>query len=210
MGEIDLDLIVGANVQRFRTARGMSQAELAAAISTERERIPQQTILRIEKGKRQLKFAEAVQICKVLRVSLDDLGHPDGRAAIRNADYFSRFTRIGELQSELSAFASRLMRELVGLAYVINFDEAVETDPDLKASDYMVEAARGWLGQDWGKELNRMLKTAIRSDVRLAELRPDLDAPTYAEVLEKLTCTPRADLPTVVEHGPADYYGPNA
>jgi transcriptional regulator with XRE-family HTH domain len=78
----ELDEVVGANVQRYRTAKEMSQAELAAGMSREGgEHIHQQTIQKIEKGTRPLKYAEAVVLCRVLGMELDDLAHGDANAA---------------------------------------------------------------------------------------------------------------------------------
>ena len=68
--EFDMDKHVGSNVQRFRVARGMSQSDLAEAMSQGGERVHQQTILKIEKGTRPLKYAEAARLSDVLQVPM--------------------------------------------------------------------------------------------------------------------------------------------
>lgn len=75
---LSLDRLIGKNLQTLRVSKGLSQAELASAISTATERIPQQTIVRIEKGTRPIKFAEAVRLCRALDVQLDSLVGEDG------------------------------------------------------------------------------------------------------------------------------------
>lgn len=65
----EMDERIAENVRRFRTAAGLSQAQLAEALSEYGYTFQQQTILKIEKGDRPLKFAEALAIAHALRVS---------------------------------------------------------------------------------------------------------------------------------------------
>ena len=70
---IDFNQRVGANVQRFRTAAGMSQAELADELTHRGYTFQQQGILKVERGSRPLKLEEAQVIAEVLRVDPESL-----------------------------------------------------------------------------------------------------------------------------------------
>jgi transcriptional regulator with XRE-family HTH domain len=59
---------VGANIQKFRKAVGMSQAELGRALGHRGFPMEQQTILTIERGSRPLKLEEFAVIAELLRV----------------------------------------------------------------------------------------------------------------------------------------------
>jgi transcriptional regulator with XRE-family HTH domain len=74
----DFNELVGASVQRFRKARGMSQADLARELSRLGLPFQQQTVLKVEKGTRPLKFEEAYAIAVMLGV--------DPAALVENAD----------------------------------------------------------------------------------------------------------------------------
>jgi transcriptional regulator with XRE-family HTH domain len=64
------DAQVGHNLQRIREARGVSQADLAARLGKLGLPFHQQTILKVEKGQRPLRLAEAQAIATVLGVDL--------------------------------------------------------------------------------------------------------------------------------------------
>ncbi len=68
-----LDQVVGHNVQVLRQAAGKSQTELAEAMQAMGWAFHQQTVLKIEKGSRPLKLAEALSIAAVLEVPVDRL-----------------------------------------------------------------------------------------------------------------------------------------
>ncbi|MFD5218061.1 helix-turn-helix domain-containing protein [Streptomyces tendae] len=57
----------------MREARGISQAEVAARVTRMGVPLPQQTIARIETGKRSLRLDEAAAIARALNVELPDL-----------------------------------------------------------------------------------------------------------------------------------------
>jgi transcriptional regulator with XRE-family HTH domain len=83
--ESDVDRLIGANVQRFRTAKKLSQAQLADSMSVRTgQQIAQQTILKIEKGTRPLRYSEAVALAAALDVPLNALS-PDRLVARERA-----------------------------------------------------------------------------------------------------------------------------
>lgn len=69
----DVDpLLIGRRIRAARTARGMSLAELAAAL----DRAPSQLSV-IENGKRELRLGELRRIARVLEVGVEDLLDPE-------------------------------------------------------------------------------------------------------------------------------------
>lgn len=75
--ESDVDRLIGGNVQQFRNAKKMSQAQLADAMTAKTgQQVAQQTILKIEKGTRPLRYSEAVAMAEALDVPLSALS-PD-------------------------------------------------------------------------------------------------------------------------------------
>lgn len=69
--EVD-PLLIGRRIRSARTARGMSLAELAAAL----DRAPSQLSV-IENGKRELRLGELRRIARVLEVGVEDLLDPE-------------------------------------------------------------------------------------------------------------------------------------
>jgi transcriptional regulator with XRE-family HTH domain len=69
----DFNECVGSNVQRFRKAVGMSQTDLAQALTERGASFQQQTVLKVEKGSRPLKLDEAALIADILTVPMFDL-----------------------------------------------------------------------------------------------------------------------------------------
>lgn len=68
------DAVVGAHVRLLREARGMSQAAIAEAMASRGfEGFYPQTVLKIEKGTRSLKFVEGVVLADVLGVGPAEL-----------------------------------------------------------------------------------------------------------------------------------------
>jgi transcriptional regulator with XRE-family HTH domain len=64
---------VGANVQRFRKAAGMTQGELAEQLSQRGLSFQQQGILKVERGSRPLRVDELLIIAEVLEVDQESL-----------------------------------------------------------------------------------------------------------------------------------------
>jgi len=69
------DEAIGVFIQERRLARGMSQTDLGALMGTYglKQLDYQQTILKIEKGQRALRFPEAAAMAHALGFTLDDL-----------------------------------------------------------------------------------------------------------------------------------------
>lgn len=71
--ETDANAAIGAAIQKFRVAAGMSQGELASKLADLGEPFHQQTVAKVEKGARPLKLTEALAVAKVLNRKVDDL-----------------------------------------------------------------------------------------------------------------------------------------
>lgn len=72
----DFNARVGANVKWLRVVAGLSQTQLAEALSRHGFSAHQQTVLKIEKGSRPLRLEEAVQVAEVLDIPVTDLLRP--------------------------------------------------------------------------------------------------------------------------------------
>lgn len=70
---IDRERRAGAAVKRWRIQRGLSQRQLANALSYQGLNMHQTTIAKLEKGKRPLRLAELDAICDVLGCSMSDV-----------------------------------------------------------------------------------------------------------------------------------------
>jgi transcriptional regulator with XRE-family HTH domain len=177
----DFDKLVGSNVQKYRTARGMSQAELAEAISAEGEHVHQQTIQKIEKGTRPLKLSEAQKIARALRLSPWHLTD-DMHVAKANANFVEGHTELSAMTTELHEFARRLAPLLVDLATAIALQRS---DDRYQVSPYLIEFSQSWLENNWGKILNNALLEELRRHKDLSTILAEYDAPTYGEVLTR-------------------------
>lgn len=73
------DVGIGAAIKELRVAVGMSQADLSTALHDEGIKgIYPQTIVKIEQGRRSLKFAEGMAIARALGLESADLLDPAG------------------------------------------------------------------------------------------------------------------------------------
>lgn len=195
------DQLVGSNVQKYRTAMGLSQADLAAAISDGDEHVHQQTIQKIEKGTRSLKYAEAVKICRALMIGPAQLSDGSGHTTA-NARYLQHATALSQMATELGEFADRLSSVLVNLAELIALERSDKEEN--QATARIADGTARWLHTDWGKYLNERILDSLRVHRHLASLHSDLDAPTYAEVLQRVSHSVRAFQPGV-DHIEAGY-----
>lgn len=186
--EAELERVIGANVRRYRTARGLSQADLATALSAQGEQVHQQTIQKIEKGTRPLKFAEALRIAEALDISVAELTFGD-RWADFNAQQLKNLSTVQNLAEELDDVAEQLARTLVQIA----LDVAIELDaPGLKPTENPVtteiaDKAQRLFNVNWGKRLNAKIMSELRKHPYPTAIRPEFDAPTYGEVLELIS-----------------------
>ena len=176
------DEVVGANIRRYRTARGMSQADLAEAMD-----VHQQTIQKIEKGVRPLRYSEAIAIARVLEIPSYMLldGHRTGAA---NSALLSVTSQLDRQREALTELAAGLGNQLVDLALIIAAIDQSWTDEDDegKRAAQMKAVGGTWLSFNWGKHLNRGIMTALHRHSYLSDIRTEFESPTYLEVLQKL------------------------
>lgn len=177
----DFDKIVGQNLQGFRTAAGLTQADLAAALSAGGDTVHQQTIQKIEKGSRPLKYNEAMRICKTLEISPWQLGDRAELAA-SNAHFLEKIVTAQAIEAELKSAATRLSTCLVGLAEMLGLRQigSAGCQPD----EYLAERAKGLIARNWGKRFNEALGLAIREHEYVDD--KGLSASTYAEILQTI------------------------
>jgi transcriptional regulator with XRE-family HTH domain len=147
------DELVGENVRRFRVAAGMSQADLATQMgASSGESVHQQTIQKIEKGTRALKFSEALKIAEALKVDVVSLTAVTARGLVE-AEFLNITTRLTRFREEITTLASRLSPVIDELRI---WTAAYETTD--MAHPELIEAAREGLDIDWGAVLNRALE----------------------------------------------------
>ena len=85
-----LDVTAGENIRRLREQLGYSQAELARRVGGG---FRQQTIVKIEKGTRPLRLAEAVAVADALSVTVEDL-HRSGRGHVAQLAGWAQHARM--------------------------------------------------------------------------------------------------------------------
>ncbi|QZT56590.1 helix-turn-helix domain-containing protein [Mycolicibacterium austroafricanum] len=184
----DFDKTVGANVRRYRMARGLSQAELADALSRHAgERIHQQTIQKIEKGSRPLKYSEAVQLSSVLQIQLYELRVGESEASV-NAFLVACISELSKRNAEITELAQKLADDLLVLARALSLvtsDNANDTEGQ-KRTERMAAIAESFLHRNWGRTLNREIMTALSQHPFLADMREEFESSSYLEVLEKV------------------------
>ena len=108
-----MDRLVGSNIQRYRNAKGMSQTDLASALGGRLgENIHQQTIQKIEKGTRPIRFVEALNICRLLDIELDNLAAGKDTAG-QTADQIRTAHQLEEMRAVLLERGDRISRATV-------------------------------------------------------------------------------------------------
>jgi transcriptional regulator with XRE-family HTH domain len=119
------DRMVGRNLATMRAAAGFSQRTLAAHMAARgQQKFLQQTVLRVEAGRRPLKLAEAALAADLLGCSLAELVTPrsDRTAALRQR------TEAREEQERLRAEQQALTARLTALAAELAQAEAAERE----------------------------------------------------------------------------------
>jgi hypothetical protein len=97
-----------------------------------------------------------------------------------NAHFIERTGAVEKMDAELGDLAGRLALHLIDLAELLAFQKGDERyDPD----KYLLSAAQRWIDTNWGKRLNNMIMEDIRQHERYTEVRDEIDAPTYREIL---------------------------
>lgn len=178
----------------------MSQADLAAALSQGLTGIHmhQQTVAKIEKGTRPLRYMEAVEIAQLLTVDVYDLsaGHDE---AVSTAIQMQAQHELGRMHDELDDFAEQLAKRLVGLALAIRTvavtrnqaESNKETQPaDQQEARRFERDALDTLEIDWGRDLNVAIDHAMRRYpylAEMAEMRSEFATATYAELLLRVS-----------------------
>jgi transcriptional regulator with XRE-family HTH domain len=208
-GGTDVDKLVGANIQRLRTAKGMSQADLATALTKlgGRQLIHQQTIAKLEKGTRSLKYVEAVLIAELLTVDLHDLSAGQIEAV---AARLERLEGIRHMTEELDVVAKHLAYHLVmlaaGLGSVRNKERAEDETrtPEGESVGWLDSQVVDTLQTNWGRVLNERIHLAMQQHPYLAEIKSEFAASTYGEVLKRVSESPIVwpeDRPPLPLHG---------
>jgi transcriptional regulator with XRE-family HTH domain len=119
------DVLVGRNLAALRIAAGYSQRTLAEAMTARgRGQLLQQTLLRIEAGRRPLKLAEAALAAELLGVPLTELvtARSDRAAALRQR------TEAREAQERLRDEQAALTSRLTALAAELQQAKAKEAE----------------------------------------------------------------------------------
>jgi transcriptional regulator with XRE-family HTH domain len=121
---IDFNQRVGVNLQRYRKAKGFSQSDLAEQLSARGLPFQQQTVLKVEKGARPLRFEEACAIAEILRIKLASMSEHigDDRMAVFVVELMGRTRRIAmarkgieELREETRRKEEELCRQIEDL-----------------------------------------------------------------------------------------------
>lgn len=163
----DFDVKVGKNVRACREAAGMSQTDLAEALSRATgEPMYQQTVLKIEKGTRPLKFAEAQHIANVFKVPVTALTEQSAPEA--DVYLTSKITDVMLRHGDLDMTAYKLGEALVNLALAVGANKGTH-DHD-QASPGLVADAETVLGTQWGENFSKSLLSAIVTELQTARL----------------------------------------
>lgn len=172
---VEDDVAIGRNLASLRSARGLSQGELADQIG-----VAQQTIAKIEKGSRPLRFVEANLICAILKVPIASLAARDVTAS---AALLALSTQVWEVSRAIVEPAPRLAHALVQLAHEV---AAIRSGIRPQAAQFEYDRAVGFLHADWGKDLNEALTRAVRADDLVSDLA-EVHGHTYRELLATLS-----------------------
>lgn len=179
----NFDTLVGVNVQHYRSALGMSQAELAARLSESGERIHQQTILKIEKGARPLKFSEAIRVAHEFGIPVTRLLGSDSDAKT-NADFISQAGKLDRTAQLLEEVAQSLADELVFSTVLIG---RINDPEKAKPADQYRARLAAYLVIDWGAIFDINLEKAIVDHGYVRSVLPEFEGDSYRDVLDRLT-----------------------
>ncbi|MGH3969065.1 MAG: helix-turn-helix transcriptional regulator [Mycobacterium sp.] len=138
------DRAVGRNVRQYRQAAGMTQAAVGDEIG-----LPQQTVLKIERGERPLRLVEADKLATLFGVDVAALSAPPDGVAVAAAVAATRAA-----STALVAQAANLGQELIRLAHYAH------TEGSSEAADALLSA-------DWGATVNSVILDVITHQVGL-------------------------------------------
>ena len=129
--EVSRDAMVGRGVKALREARGLSQAQVAQAMTDAGiENFYPQTVLKTEKGIRSLKLYEGIALAKILDVRAEELYPPD--PASEHAAEIGR--QLGRLVRAVSLVDRRIAEFNEAFAEFEDLREVAErlaNDPDV-------------------------------------------------------------------------------
>ena len=175
------DVTTGKNLAAMRSAAGLSQLELA-----ERVGVAQQTIAKIEKGTRALKYSEAVLISAALKVPISALAATEA-AAGSSAKLLETMARIDRLEPyNIGSRAKYMAPALVRLACLV---EAIESGRIEEPDDWIEQRQRvdAYLQTDWGADV---FNTELTREVRLRcidlGLLAEIAESGYIEILARV------------------------
>jgi transcriptional regulator with XRE-family HTH domain len=97
----DFNQRVGANIQRLRKEKGMSQADLARELTARGYSFQHQGILKIEKGVRPLKAEEFIAVAEVLHVNPGMLSDAPAEAAFAATQLHNAMAALTEIQQQM-------------------------------------------------------------------------------------------------------------
>jgi transcriptional regulator with XRE-family HTH domain len=169
----DFDAFAGANLQRWRKARGMSQAALAEILRTLGHGFQQQTVLKIEKGDRPLRLHEATDIAQVLDIELIDLARTPDHELLAGSR---------KVEIALSALTVALMQVRAAQA---DFNQLLETrggvgdDPDV----YVAFLSQMTMQQAF-EQANELLQARLEQQGRLLTAEDHLRSADLSSILQ--------------------------
>jgi DNA-binding XRE family transcriptional regulator len=183
----DDEAVIGANVARYRLARGMSQSDLAEAIG-----VHQQTILKIEKGTRPLRYTEAVALARAMGTSVAAFrDSPESVVAEANVMRLNR--DLAAVHMRMTDLATELATALVRAVDEVATDRA--RPPRNRAPKLLMErlvthlrTADGW-PETFRAELTVVVRRIIREEYEI-ELPDEEEGQTVTEMLQVLAGTP--------------------
>jgi transcriptional regulator with XRE-family HTH domain len=183
---------IGASVARYRVARGLSQAQLAQAIG-----VHQQTIAKIEKGTRPLRFSEATSIAGVLQVNVSVFNERPERAQAE-AEAIRVKHQVTSIRRSLTNTATEVAHGLVCAAVELAVDRARPPHHRIPgtlvtALETEIQLADG-LQSSFGSELKVVVRRILEEqyEVQLPRITvdPDEHSPTIGEMLMMLADKP--------------------
>jgi transcriptional regulator with XRE-family HTH domain len=172
---------VGIAVRRGRELAGLSQAELAAAMTEHEFPFTQQMVAKVEAGRRELRLREAAVLCRILRIPVSDLTRrgPEGDQAWRlmenvravyrsHADLIHMITALRRYQGQLRQSIESAEKSAGGsLALEIEAGRAAlaETEGQIRETEDGIAYAEGkWGLVDRGRHGQRRILERVRHD----------------------------------------------
>lgn len=176
------DARIGKNLAALRVSAGLSQGELAERIG-----VAQQTVAKMEKGTRPLKYGEAVAISECLNTPISALADTEGGVE-STAVMLTAMHQINSIESWLERRAYSMARQLWTIASRLN---AIKLGRRNQPRDWeaILERATAYLETDWGSEFNEKLTHAVRSRCFDIGILSEVDDVSYQAILTNLANT---------------------